>query len=212
MQTRLSELMWRSEQYQEALDLIKVLLLEVKKLDDKQQLVEIQLIESKVHHSLENIPKSKAALTSVKTTATSIYITPMMQAEVDMMSGILCAEERDYNTAYSYFYEAYETYRISGHRYCTRSLKYMLLAKTMDNKTEEVFSLLNSGIDAKYITREIEAMKVVATANKNRSLVEFQDSLKQFKAGRPAPSLLRARTRQDHSTSYQRSLQLTLRV
>lgn len=39
MQTRLGELLWRSEKFQEALDLLKVLLLEVKKLDDKQQLV-----------------------------------------------------------------------------------------------------------------------------------------------------------------------------
>ena len=49
----------------------------------------------------------------------------------------------------------------------------MLLAKTMDNKTDEAFQLLNSGIDSKFITSEIEAMRMVATANKNRSLVEF---------------------------------------
>lgn len=108
----------------------------------------------------------------------------MMQAEVDMMSGILCAEERDYNTAFSYFYEAYETYRVAGHRYATRALKYMLLSKTMDNKTDDAFSLLNSGIDTKFITSEIEAMRMVATANKNRSLVEFEASLDKFKAGK----------------------------
>lgn len=104
----------------------------------------------------------------------------MMQAEVDMMSGILCAEERDYNTAFSYFYEAYETYRVGGHRYTTRALKYMLLAKTMDNKTDDVFALLNSGIDNKYMTPDIEAMRRVASANKNRSLVEFEKCLEEY--------------------------------
>ena len=59
----------------------------------------------------------------------------------------------------------------------------MLLSKTMDNKTDEVFSLLNSGIDSKFINSEIEAMRMVATANKNRSLIEFEASLDKFKPG-----------------------------
>lgn len=53
----------------------------------------------------------------------------------------------------------------------------------MDNKTDEVFSLLNSGIDSKFINSEIEAMRMVATANKNRSLIEFEASLDKFKPG-----------------------------
>lgn len=49
---------------------------ELKKKEDKQLLVESQLVESKVYHALENINKAKASLTSVKTTANSIYIVP----------------------------------------------------------------------------------------------------------------------------------------
>jgi len=35
----------------------------------------------------------------------------------------------------------------------------------------------------KYQGRDIDAMKAVATAHKNRSLSQFQDSLKEFKDG-----------------------------
>lgn len=38
--------------YKNALDILEPLLKEVKKLDDKQQLVEVQLIESKVYQRL----------------------------------------------------------------------------------------------------------------------------------------------------------------
>lgn len=60
---------------------------------------------------MENLPKAKAALTSVKTTANSIYVIPMLQAEIDMMSGLISVDEKDYATAYSYFYETFEGYR-----------------------------------------------------------------------------------------------------
>lgn len=64
-----------------------------------------------MYHALENIPKSKAALTSVKTTSNSIYVMPALQADIDYMSGLIAADEKDYNTAYSYFYETFEGYR-----------------------------------------------------------------------------------------------------
>jgi len=93
--------------------------------------VEIQLIESKVYNNLEDLPKSKAALTSARSCANSIYCPPNLQADIDTMSGILHCEEKDYRTAYSYFYEAHEGFHSVTDPRALTALKYMLLCRIM---------------------------------------------------------------------------------
>ena len=74
------------------------------------------------------------------------------------------------------------------------ALKYMLLSKVMLNLTDDVYSIkslvLHTNVDIitgkmaqKYQGRDIDAMKAVANAHKNRSLSEFQASLKDFEKG-----------------------------
>lgn len=122
------------------------LLRELKQLDDKIILTEVFLLESRAAHAIQNLPRAKvrdlsfhhtsdikAALTSARTTANSIYCPPILQAQLDLQAGALNADDKDYKTAYSYFFEAFEgfTQVDENDPRALSSLKYMLLCKIM---------------------------------------------------------------------------------
>jgi len=169
----------------QALSTINRVMKELKKMDDKHLLMEIQLAESKVYHTLSNVPKARAALTSARTTANSIYVAPKLQASLDMQSGILHGEEKDFKTGYSYFYESFEGYDSIEHPLAMNALKYMLLCKIMLSLPDDVQGLLTGKMGLKYSGRGIDAMKAIADAGKkrdisifNKTIEEYQDELK----------------------------------
>ncbi|ODV78140.1 PCI-domain-containing protein [Suhomyces tanzawaensis NRRL Y-17324] len=177
LQLKLADLLYQQGLHKEALKIINDLLTEYKRLDDKSSLVEVQLLESKIYHALRNIPKSRAALTSARTSANSIYCPTILQAELDCQSGILNAEEKDYKTAFSYFYESFEGFSSQDDSKAIVILKYMLLTKIMLNLIDDVNNILGHKNVIKYQSKDIDAMKSIATAYSNRSLKEFETSL-----------------------------------
>ncbi|KAM4884439.1 26S proteasome non-ATPase regulatory subunit 11 isoform X3 [Cinclus cinclus] len=155
LEARLVSLYFDTKRYQEALQLGSQLLRELKKMDDKALLVEVQLLESKTYHALSNLPKARAALTSARTTANAIYCPPKLQAALDMQSGIIhAAEEKDWKTAYSYFYEAFEGNDSIDNPKAITALKYMLLCKIMLNSPEDVQALVSGKLALRYAGRQ----------------------------------------------------------
>uniref|UniRef100_A0A8W4F6A8 26S proteasome non-ATPase regulatory subunit 11 n=1 Tax=Sus scrofa TaxID=9823 RepID=A0A8W4F6A8_PIG len=181
LEARLVSLYFDTKRYQEALHLGSQLLRELKKMDDKALLVEVQLLESKTYHALSNLPKARAALTSARTTANAIYCPPKLQATW-ICSIIHAAEEKDWKTAYSYFYEAFEGYDSIDSPKAITSLKYMLLCKIMLNTPEDVQALVSGKLALRYAGRQTEALKCVAQASKNRSLADFEKALTDYRA------------------------------
>jgi len=81
-----------------------------------------------------------------------------MQASLDRQSGILnAAEEKDWKTAYSYFYEAFEGYDSIESKKAVSSLKYMLLCKVMLGTPDDVHSLLSGKLALKYAGSDVSA-------------------------------------------------------
>lgn len=134
VESRLAAIYFAQGRYVDSMRLCDALLQELKKLDDKQLLVETHLLESKIYFALHNVPKSKAALTASRTAANAIYVSPVLQSEMDVMSGTLHTEEGDYNTGHSYFLEAFEQLDQMGDvAAATTALKYMMLCRILDS-------------------------------------------------------------------------------
>ncbi|KTF77473.1 hypothetical protein cypCar_00041713 [Cyprinus carpio] len=168
LEARLISLYFDTKRYQEALQLGSQLLQELKKMDDKALLVEVQLLESKTYHALSNLPKARAALTSARTTANAIYCI------------IHAAGEKDWKTAYSYFFEAFEGYDSIDSPRAVTSLKYMLLCKIMLSLPEEVQALISGKLALRYAGRQTDALRCIAQASKNRSLADFEKALTEY--------------------------------
>jgi len=155
------------------------------KLDDKRLLVSLHLIESKVQHAQNHLPKARASLTAARTAANSIYCPPQLQAELDMQSGTLHAEEGDYKTSYSYFYEAYEGYESlstsEDQKLAKLTLKYMLLTKIMAGNPDEVNNLTSGKLALQYADEQLESIMAIAKAYKAASLRQFQETKAKYK-------------------------------
>lgn len=178
---KLATLLLQQKQPTKALSIIDDLLKELKKLDDKQMLTETHLTEARIYHSLQNIPKSKASLTASRTAANSIYVVPLLQAEIDEMSGILHCEESDYTTAFSYFLEAFDAYDQSQQSSsAVTCLQYMMLCKILNESPNEVAPLLSSKIGLKHAGKNLDAMAAIAKAAKSHSLEDFQKAVGEF--------------------------------
>ncbi|VDO32316.1 unnamed protein product [Onchocerca flexuosa] len=183
LQARLVRLYNDLRRFTQAQQLANQLVRELKKVDDKDVIVEVQLEESKACYHLGNLSKARAALTSARTIANSIYMPPRMQAALDMQSGILhAATERDFKTAFSYFYEAFEGYdTVNDKQDAIRALKYMLLSKIMLDSPEEVSTILSAKLALKYSGLDLDAMRAVAEAAKKRSLADFNTAFGSFR-------------------------------
>ena len=86
----------------------------------------------------------------------------LAQAEIDTQSGTLHAEEKDYKTAYSYFYEAFEAFAALDDPKAVFALKYMLMCKVMLSDAEAVPGLIASKAGVKHAGRQ--ALRMVGNA------------------------------------------------
>uniref|UniRef100_A0A1I7U663 Probable 26S proteasome regulatory subunit rpn-6.2 n=1 Tax=Caenorhabditis tropicalis TaxID=1561998 RepID=A0A1I7U663_9PELO len=184
LQSRLIRLYNDVRQFQNAQKLSQDLSKELKKLEDRELLIEVSVEESKSAFNLNNLQKARTALVTAKTSTNSAYASPQLQASVDMQSGVLySAEERDYKTSFSYFYEAFEGFAsIGDKKQATDALKYMILCKIMLNVTDQLPAMLATKEVVPYLKNpRIVAIREMAEAFRKRNLKNFMNALKEHK-------------------------------
>eukprot|EP00755_Sulcionema_specki_P007364 Sspe_Gene.38069::Locus_18353_Transcript_1_1_Confidence_1.000_Length_1426::g.38069::m.38069/K03036/PSMD11, RPN6; 26S proteasome regulatory subunit N6 len=183
LQTRLGYLRFQNERYAEALQVVNNLLREVRRLDDKAMLLDVHVLESRIYYALKNQSKAKAALIAARTAAHTIYVAPLTQAEIDMQSGILGAEDRDYKISFSFFYEAFEGFHSTGEhkQEAAAALKYMLMTKILDGNVDDMPHVLQQKNVMQYrMLRSVKAMQEVASTYKTKDLHRFNTVREEY--------------------------------
>ncbi|KPI84266.1 putative proteasome regulatory non-ATPase subunit 6 [Leptomonas seymouri] len=184
LQLRYVEILFAENRKSDALSALSSLLKEVRRLDDRTLLLEIYLLESKLYYAVLDTQKARAALVSARTTANSIYCPPLSQAEIDLQSGVLHAEEKDAKTAYSYLYEAFEGFHQLGDqaRQARRALRYMILAKISTDMPDELAALLSSKNVLEYKGSDMDALRGIAEAYNKQDTHMFNAILSKARA------------------------------
>ena len=186
IQTRLAEVYYIHENYSKALDICNKVIFDLKRYEDNDNLglIQLLLLESKIYYATNGISKAKASLTSVKTLITKVYVEPKLQANIDMHAGILAAYEKDFNLAYSYFFEAFDVYNIPSKKRRNKGLRafeYMILCKIVGGHIEEVNNVVLSKQGKDYYGPEVEALRSIESAVKEKSIKLLEDNIAKNK-------------------------------
>jgi len=185
LQHRLGQVHFEQHEAVKALAVINPLLREVRRLEDRALLVDVHLLESKVYYMIKNRSKARAALIAARTNANAIYCPPLQQAEIDMQSGVLHADEKDFKTGFSYLYEAFEGFHGLGDQApaARRALKYMILSKILsDESGDELRVVLSSKNVSEYTGEDVEVLHLIAKAYKAKDTHAFNAVRLQYAA------------------------------
>uniref|UniRef100_A0A0N4ZYW0 PCI domain-containing protein n=1 Tax=Parastrongyloides trichosuri TaxID=131310 RepID=A0A0N4ZYW0_PARTI len=143
-------------------------------------LIEVYLEESVAYYCLKNYMKAKAALMNAKALSNASNLEPIIQSKLDMHSGAIFLTEKEYRTAFSYFYEALENYDANNKREeAIMAIKYLCITKLMMNKPEEVKNFMSSKFGIKYYGEELHFIEEMASAVSKKCVRQFDSIVKK---------------------------------
>jgi 26S proteasome regulatory subunit N6 len=209
LQARLVRLLNDLQCYTASTKLSNELITELKKVEDKDLIIQVHLENSKAYYALSSLGRAKTSLVAARTTANAIYVSSKMQAALDMHSGIIHAsEEGDFKTAFSYFYEAFEGYdSVNEKEEALQSLKYMLLSQIMLGNYDEIKSVMMNKNALKYSNSpHLDAMIAIANALKHKSMNKFNAAVEKYGGMLKSDVVVQKHFAVLHSTMFEKDL------
>lgn len=165
--------------FRECLDKIKQVLKELKKYDDKVNLISLYIFESKAYYEIKDFSKARASLTSARSMAVSSACPAYLQAQIDLLNGMYLTDEHSFETSNSYFIESLECfYQDKQIENSKISLRYIILSKILSKKYSDIPTILESK-PAFYIRDDpvVQVLNDIAKICKNRNLKEYSELL-----------------------------------
>ena len=184
IETRLAEIYFINGHFSQSLDLCNKIVFDLKRYEDNLGLIKLQLLQSQIYFKTKGYSKAKASLTGVKTLVTKVYIEPKLQANIDMHAGVIAAQEKDFNLAFSYFFEAFDVFNIPNIKKknkARRNLLYMILCKIMSGKLDEINNIVLNKNTREYLGKEVEALRAIEAAVKESSIKILQEQIQKYK-------------------------------
>lgn len=142
LQAHRIEVLLSIQNYTLALSSIADLVKELKKHDDKVNLIKLMVCESRAYGALKNEPRAKSALVSARALAVSTFCPPAIQANIDLLSGMYLCDEKNSETSYAYFLESLDGFILEKGIESLVVSRYLILCKIVGGKYNEVLPLV----------------------------------------------------------------------
>lgn len=165
--------------YKDCLEKIASVIKDLKKYDDKTNLISIYVYESRAYYELKDFAKARSSLTSARALAVSVACPPQLQAQIDVLNGMYISDERVYDTAVSYFLESLEGFvQDKMYENAKVPLRYIVLCKIISGKYDEIPVFMESKHVSKISDDDFtKVLLQIAEACHNRELCQYRDLL-----------------------------------
>lgn len=125
---------------------------------------------------LKDILRARSSLTAARVLAVSSYCSHELQAQIDLLNGMFICDDQQYHTAYSYFLEAIDSFKLSKDpESALLAARYFLIAKIIDRKWNEVGAFMKSKLFFPFLNdRFVMMLLKVKETCQNRDLKAYQ--------------------------------------
>lgn len=168
------ELLLNLHEHNECLTSITKLIRELKKHDDKINLINLYVCESRCFYELKNNSRAKTSLTSARALAVSTFCPLEVQAQIDLLTGMYVCDDCNYETGFSYFLESIDGFIIEKKPGSLKVLKYLILCKIMSEKNSEVNLLMKKFEEKVNTDEEVKVLIKINQCCVDRDLNEYK--------------------------------------